>query len=193
MIKEKRLIQMLKDRDKQSMSLLYDQYSAALFGVALRIVKSEALAEDVLQDAFLKIWKSGASYDSKRGTLFTWMLNITRNTAIDKTRSQHFRASGKIQSLDTFVNGSERGSTEEVPIEHIGVRDEVKKLDEKYRQIIDLVYFNGYTQQEISDELGIPLGTVKTRVKIALRELRKIFVETKRALPLLLLLFSYSL
>ena len=187
MFNEQELIQLLQIQDKRGISLIYDRYSAALYGVALRIVKSEAIAQDVLQDAFIKIWKSAPSYDGKKGTLFTWMLNITRNTAIDKTRSAHFRRSGKIQSIEDFVNGTEPSLSEEIAVEHIGVRKSVNNLEEKYQVVMDLVYFNGYTHQEAAECLNLPLGTVKSRVKIALRELRKIFLEGRRVMPYWLL------
>lgn len=189
MLNEPQLIKLLKNRDKRGLSVLYDRYSAALYGVALRIVRSEPVAEDVLQEAFIKIWKSSQSYDSKKGTLFTWMLNITRNTAIDKTRSAHYRSNGKIQPLEDFVNGSERVPVTEQSIEHIGLREKVDKLEVKYRTIVDMIYFEGYTQAEVAEKMDLPLGTVKTRVRIALRELRKVFVETKRVLPLLFVLW----
>lgn len=183
MLNEQKIIKLLKTRDKKAISWLYDRFSPALYGVACRIVKSEALAQDVLQDAFVKIWKNGANYDRSKGTLFTWMLNITRNTAIDKTRSAHFRHNGKIQPIDHFVNKSEAGLSHEISTNHIGIRKKIEILEEKYKTIIDLVYFNGYTQQEVAEQLNLPLGTVKSRVRIALRELKKALSDQPRIRP----------
>src|SRR6188508_2589331 len=84
-------VESLRARDEKALSLLYDKYSAALFGVALKIVKREELAEDVLQETFIKIWTAFSQYDSSKGRLFTWMLNICRNQAIDKIRSGSYR------------------------------------------------------------------------------------------------------
>lgn len=172
------IIQLLKQKDKRAISVIYDKYGPALFGIAVRIVESETLAEDVIQDAFIKIWRNADKFNEKKGTLFTWLLNITRNTALDTRKSAAFRRSQKIQEVDFSVYDHEDWKVEQKP-EHIGLHSAVEGLDEKYRRIIDMVYFQGYTQQEIVQHLDIPLGTVKSRVKIGLRELRKIFVESK--------------
>ncbi|MCI5082208.1 MAG: sigma-70 family RNA polymerase sigma factor [Saprospiraceae bacterium] len=176
--KEKNIIQRLQKKDKEVISVLYDQYSASLYGIILKIVQDEVIAQDVLQEAFLKIWKNGSSYEPKKGSLFTWMLNIARNNAIDKTRSASFRHSTKIQNLDQTVYHNSSLKMEN-NTDVIGLKGIVDKLDEKYRTIIDLIYFNGYTQKEVEEHLNIPLGTVKSRVRIGLRELRRIFDEQK--------------
>jgi len=173
-VAEKDIVKMLHQNDKQVMAIIYDQYAPALYGVVLRIVKTEAAAEDVMQDSFVKIWKNGTKYNSSKGTLFTWMLNITRNTAIDKIRSAGFRKSERIQTLDDHVYNQESTSHAINPDE-IGVKELLNNLDDKYKEIVDLIYFNGFTQQEVSEHLNIPLGTVKSRLRIALRELRGIF------------------
>ena len=157
---------------------LYDQYAPNLYGIVLHIVREESVAEDVIQEAFVKIWKNGDRFQPEKGTLFTWMLNITRNTAIDHLRKMEKRGRGKIQSLESdVVIGT--AAPQSLNPNHIGLRDIVDKLDEKYRQIIELAYFRGYTQSEIQEELDIPLGTVKTRLRIAMRELRNIFNVNK--------------
>ena len=153
--------------------MIYDRYSAALYGIALRIVKDEALAKDVVQESLIKIWKNGEKYNPEKGSLFNWMLNIVRRTQIDKTRSPNFRANDKIQSIQPLV--SDEKWSDQLNTNTIGLRDIVNKLDEKYRLIIELLYFQGYSQSEISKKWDMPLGTVKTRTRIALRELRKIF------------------
>ena len=160
------IIKQLQEQNKQAISALYDQYGPALYGIVLKIVRSEMIAEDVLQEAFVKIWKKGHSYDPSKGTLFTWMLNITRNTAIDKLRTEESRNRIATNQQEVFS---------ETPTDHIGLNTQVNKLEEKYRHVIDLIYFKGYTQEEVTEELNIPLGTVKSRVRIALRELRKVF------------------
>ena len=173
-VAEKNIVELLHQNDKQVMAIIYDQYSAALYGVVLRIVQTEAIAQDVMQDAFVKIWKNGSTYNSSKGTLFTWMLNITRNTAIDKIRSKHFRKGEKIQTLDHHVYNQESRSHGINPDE-VGVKELLNNLEDKYKEIVDLIYFNGYTQQEVSEHLNLPLGTVKSRLRIALRELRNLF------------------
>ena len=173
-ISEHQIVEMLHQNDRKVISIIYDKYAPALYGVVLRIVRSEEIAEDVMQDSFLKIWKNGKQYNSSKGTLFTWLLNIARNTAIDKTRSANFRRSDKIQSIDDFVSNKESNFGTIKP-EHIGIKELVNNLDHKYKEVIDLIYFSGFTQQEVSDHLNIPLGTVKSRIRIALRELKGIF------------------
>ena len=173
-INEQEIVKMLHQNDRKVISIIYDKYAPALYGVVLRIVRSEEIAEDVMQDSFLKIWKNGQQYNSSKGTLFTWLLNIARNTAIDKTRSANFRRSDKIQPVDDFVS-NKASNIGNIKPEHIGVKELVNNLDPKYKEVIDLIYFNGFTQQEVADHLEIPLGTVKSRIRIALRELKSIF------------------
>lgn len=180
------LIHRLQQQDRNAIGELYDAYSGALYGVVLRIVQSRELAEQVLQDTFVKAWRNGASYDASKGRLFTWLLNIARNTAIDATRTAHFQHVRKTDSLDNLVY---KPGGESINPDHLGVREVVDRLDDKYKLLIDLVYFKGYTQDEIAEETGIPLGTVKTRLRYAIGELRKLFGENHAAV----LLFAASI
>lgn len=171
---EEELILLLQKRDQKGIEFLYDNYSAALYGIICRIVNSTDVAEDLLQKTFIKIWEKIEYYDSSKGRLFTWMLNIARNNAIDYTRSKEFKKNKKVQSLDyTVYNHSSKREIQK--IDTIGLTSLVDKLEPKYKELIDLVYFKGYTQQEVSDELKIPLGTVKTRIRKGLSKLRTIF------------------
>jgi RNA polymerase sigma-70 factor (ECF subfamily) len=165
----------LRRREKIAVEALYDMYSSSLFGVISRIVNDTAIAEDVLQDTFVKIWNSFSSYSTEKGRLFTWMINIARNLAIDKIRSKDFKNQGKNQELEnnvTFID--EQRNTVYKP-ELLGVKDLVEKLKPEQKAILDLVYFKGYTHVEAADELGVPLGTIKTRLRMAIIELRKYF------------------
>ncbi len=180
------LVNGLKNGDKKIIDLLYDQYAGALYGIIIKIVKNEELAEDVLQDSFIKIWKNGPKFNASKGSLFTWMLNISRNTAIDKTRSSHYRQLESKQKIDfqitNHLNWSYTPKTE-----HIGLNKVVNGLDDKYREIIDLIYFQGFTQQEVHEHLNIPLGTVKSRLRIGLRELRTFFSVQRVSIIVLLI------
>jgi len=186
MSREKLIIRLLEREDDRAIEMLYDDYAAALYGVVFRIVLSEEVAQDVLQDAFVKIWKNARQYNCSKGTLFTWILNICRNTAIDATRSKHFRGNGKIQNLETIVGEKEKPFTE-ININQIGLLRHVDSLEDKYRKVIELIYFKGYTQQEVTQLLGIPLGTVKSRLKIGLRELRKLYSDVLTIFILILI------
>ncbi|MCB0643726.1 MAG: sigma-70 family RNA polymerase sigma factor [Phaeodactylibacter sp.] len=182
---EQQLVQELQNGNQQAVAWLYDKYAAVLYGVALRIVGTEAEAEDVVQEAFIKIWKHIGSYAPDKGTFFTWILNITRNTGIDRLRSKGFRQQSMIQELQPFVY-KEDGPQTSINPDTLDLKHHVQQLDPKYREIIELFYFQGYTQKEVEDELEIPIGTVKSRIRIALRELRKVF---KAGLVLELLFF----
>jgi RNA polymerase sigma-70 factor (ECF subfamily) len=130
----------------------------------------------VLQNSFVKIWNNFASYDEQKGRLYTWMLNIARNMAIDSTRSKHEKVKNKIQEATDSVYHKNNLFTENSAHENIGLQTIISSLKEDQKQIIDLAYFQGYTQEEISKKLNIPLGTVKTKVRqaiITLRELTK--------------------
>ncbi|MDB5143863.1 MAG: sigK [Mucilaginibacter sp.] len=165
----------LRQREKIAVEALYDMYSSSLFGVILRIVIDTAVAEDVLQDTFVQIWHSFPSYSTEKGRLFTWMVNIARNLAIDKIRSKDYKNQGKNQELEnnvTFID--EQRNTVYKP-ELIGIKDIVDTLKPEQKAILDLVYFKGYTHVEAADELGVPLGTIKTRLRMAIMELRKHF------------------
>jgi RNA polymerase sigma-70 factor, ECF subfamily len=176
-IDEGDLVLMLQSKDERGFSILYDNYSSALYGVILKIVRTEEIAADVLQDAFVKIWKNIEGYNRTKGTLFTWMLNVARNTAIDKIRSQDFQNSQRNQDLDSTVEIIDSQANSQFDIDAIGLKKVVENLRPEHRQMIDLLYFQGYTQAEVAEEFDIPLGTVKTRVKAAIVQLRQYFVE----------------
>ena len=126
----------------------------------------------MLQEVFVKIWKNIDTYNQSKGRLYTWMLNITRNTSIDKLRSKGYNNSQKNLSSDNFVNLLDDSNKLTHLIDSIGLRDFVKKLKPKCIQLIDLLFFKGFTQQEASEELAIPLGTVKTQNRTCMNDLR---------------------
>lgn len=168
------LVAAMQQGRQDAYSQLYDQYSNTLFGVVNKIVRNEEFAPDVLQDSFVKIWKNIANYSAQKSTLFTWMLNITRNTAIDFIRSKNYRVGLENHNIDDSVSIVEAQHSTSQNINTIGIKDKALGLDEKYSILIEKLYFEGYTQEEVSKELDIPLGTVKTRVRAAMIELRKV-------------------
>ncbi len=174
-LSEEELVNSLRNREKIAIEALYDMYSASLFGVISRIVIDTTIAEDVLQETFVKIWHSFSSYSTEKGRLFTWMVNIARNMAIDKIRSKDFKNQNKNQELEnnvTFID--EQRNTVYKP-ELLGIKELVATLKPEQKSILDLVYFKGYTHVEAADELGVPLGTIKTRLRMAIIQLRKHF------------------
>ncbi len=178
-LSENEVVSLLLKRDESGFNYLYDNYSAAIYGIILKVVVYNEDANEVMQDAFVKIWNSIDQFDNSKGTLYTWMLNIARNTAIDRLKSKAFQNSLKNQTLPDFVHNSEELSSEQKhnfqELEHL-----INSLKEEYRVIIHKAYYGGFTQEEISEELGIPLGTVKTRTRAALMELRNLLKEFKR-------------
>ncbi len=154
------------------MDYLYDHYSSALYGVVHRVVSNEDVAEEVLQDVFLRIWDKIDNYDPAKGRLFTWMLNIARNLAIDKTRSKEISKDRKTDDIDDLVNKIDRKEQAELNVDIIGVREVLGRLTDDQRFVVEYLYLNGYTQSELAEEFGIPLGTVKTRLRLAMIELR---------------------
>ena len=169
---QEELLVLIYKKDERAFTHLYDMYSKSLFSVINVLVKNREEAEDVLQDVFVKIWKNIDSYHESKGRFYTWILNIARNTSIDKLRSKNFNNSQKNLSSDNFVNYFEDSSKLADKVDTIGLQEFVKRLKPKCIQIIDLLFFKGYTQQEASDELAIPLGTVKTQNRNCINDLR---------------------
>ncbi|WP_304063001.1 RNA polymerase sigma factor [Pedobacter glucosidilyticus] len=174
-LEEPALIEALQQHKAIGAEALYDMYSASLLGVIFKIVADREIAEDVLQETLVKIWNSIHQYDATKGRLFTWMVNVARNLAIDKLRSKDFRNHSKNQDIENHVNAIDEQRNTTYKPELLGVKDLVEKLKPEQKKIVELVYFQGYTHVEVSDELEIPLGTVKTRLRMGIMELRKYF------------------
>jgi RNA polymerase sigma factor (sigma-70 family) len=166
------LIRGLRAKDRSALEYLYDHYSNAIYGVIYRILKKEELAEEVLQDVFIKIWDKFESYDPAKGKLFTWMLNIARNQAIDKSRSKEISKDQKTSGLENFVNRIDTEEYIEQKVDGIGVKDILNVLPEEQKFVVEYLYFQGYSQSELAEEFNIPLGTVKTRLRLAMQHLR---------------------
>ncbi|MEM8526944.1 MAG: RNA polymerase sigma factor [Bacteroidota bacterium] len=170
---DSQIISLLQSEPREAVKEILSKYGDALLGIIIKIVGTKEVAEEVLQDSCIKIWKNAEKYDRAKGKLFTWCLNIARNTAIDRIRTQKFQRNKTSKSLKEDVSNNVTFS-EEMQVKDVGLHQQINKLEEKYRVIIDLLYLKGYTQQEATDELNIPLGTVKSRARIAIRELRKL-------------------
>ena len=167
------LVQELQNGDENALSTLYDMYSDSLYGLILKIVKDDGLAQDILQDCFVKIWQKAQTYDSSKGSFFTWMLNVCRNKSIDELRKVDRHRKGK-DEIGNATDYKKQGI--EHNINTIGLKDIVNDLPDDQKLIVEYLYFKGYTQQETSDELDIPLGTVKSRSRMAIKALRDSFV-----------------
>jgi RNA polymerase sigma factor (sigma-70 family) len=170
---ESELVSLLKSRDSKAFSYLYDNYSASLYTVITQLVGDIEVANDVLQEVFINIWRKIESYDPAKGRLFTWMLNIARNASIDTLRSRSYQNTSKNQSLQDNNEWGGPGSVPSVNVDNIGLKKVIERLKKEHRVLIDLAYFKGYTHEEIAQIEDIPLGTVKTRIRNALVQLRE--------------------
>jgi RNA polymerase sigma factor (sigma-70 family) len=170
---EQELVFLLRGRDNQAFSYLYDNYSGALYTIILQIIKENELANDVLQEVFINIWRKIESYDATKGRLFTWMLNIARNASIDALRSKSYQNTQKNQELQDDVYSNSSGQITQLNVDNIGLKKTLEKLKPEHRVLIELAYFKGYTHEEIAEIEGIPLGTVKTRIRNSLLQLRE--------------------
>jgi len=169
---EDELLRRLKLHEEQAYSFLYDHYSKALFIIIKQIITQQEVAEDILQETFVKVWQNIHTYDGSRGRLYTWMLSIARNLSIDRTRSKEFNKQSKTGTLQENVYTS--APTEESRVTDVGLKKVLNSIPEENARLIDLAYFKGYTQEEIAKILVMPVGTVKTRMRSAIANLRKL-------------------
>ncbi|MCX7623053.1 MAG: sigma-70 family RNA polymerase sigma factor [Thermomicrobium sp.] len=166
------LIARLRSRDRAALAALYDRYARSVYSLALSIVRDRAVAEDITQELFLQLWQYPELYDAERGRFAPWFLRAARNRAIDALRRRQ-----RDRRLGERLHGAsvdERDDPDDAAVageEAARVRRTLADLDGEQRQVIELAYFGGLTQREIAEHLGIPLGTVKTRVRTALRRL----------------------
>jgi RNA polymerase sigma factor (sigma-70 family) len=172
---ERSLVASIKSGDQKTIATLYTMYSPALLGIILRIIKFDEIAEDVLQETFVKIWKSIDQYQESKGRLFTWMARLAKNTAIDHLRGRGYVNSLKNSDLDEVFLEVDRDNQIVYNPETIGLKKLTMNLCASQKAILDLIYFQGYSQSEVAEELNIPLGTVKTRLRMAITTLRKYF------------------
>lgn len=171
---ERILLNALMRHDKEAFSLLYDNYSSAIFGVILKIIHDYEIAEEVLQDVYVKIWEKITTYNSEKGRLYTWMYNIARNLAIDKVRSREYVQLTVTDSLENSLYEAPSGENYFASSE-ILAQDLLQYLSPAQSLVLNLMYFKGYTSEDVANEYKIPHGTVKSRVRAALKKLRDIY------------------
>jgi RNA polymerase sigma factor (sigma-70 family) len=167
------LVEQLQHQNSSAFSYLYDNYSSAIYNAIVLIIKNETIGEDILQQVFVQYWQKIHTYDKQKGKLFTWMINIARNASIDYLRSKTNKNVSKNLSIDNNVYSSNLDSGTTININTIGLGKIIETLKEEWRIVIQQSYLLGYTHQEIAKNLQIPEGTVKTRIRSAIIELRK--------------------
>ena len=160
-----------------ALSKLYDRYSRTVFGVGLKILGDRSLAEELVQEVFLKVWRSSNTFDPSRGSFSTWLYRVTRSCALDLYRKRAHRVyqipDGETHVLTT--RDSSAGPQEVVDESWLSwrVSRALEALDAPHREVIELAYFSGLSQREISERTGVPLGTVKSRTASAFKRLRR--------------------
>lgn len=169
---EHQLVNALQGHTVTDFTLLYRKYAPTLYGVLLRLVNDPLQAQDLLQDTFLTIWLTKHRYDPTRGRLFTWFLTLARHIALDALKANQRR-----QLLSYSVDARIDDSSTTISFEGRVDGSLLSDLTPKYRLIVELVYLQGYTAQEVADQLHLPLGTVKTRLRSALQQLRVTYAQ----------------
>ncbi|MBO0322365.1 sigma-70 family RNA polymerase sigma factor [Muricauda sp. CAU 1633] len=167
------LIQQFQKKDKVAFETLYNMYAENVCGVINVILKDPERSQELCQDVFVKIWNKSDQYDTSKGRFFTWILNIARNTAIDELRSKSHKNQKKNLPVDSLVGIYESDDDLNGKIDTIGLQSLLKGLKDKCILLIDMLYFKGYTQKEAAKELKTPIGTIKTRIRSCISEIRK--------------------
>ncbi|NER12629.1 sigma-70 family RNA polymerase sigma factor [Leptobacterium flavescens] len=171
------LVQRFQQKDIKAFEKLYDMYADNMKAVIYNIVRNEEDVEEILQDVFVKVWNNSDSYSPKKGRFYTWLINISRNAAIDKTRSKDFKKSGQNSDATFFVDIFESHDNLDSTVDAIGIKKFVNSLTERCKNLIELIYFKGYTQKEVSEEIQTPLGTIKTHLRKCISNLREIVLN----------------
>ena len=168
------LISLVADSDAQAFALLYDRHSRAAYSLAYRLMNGRQPAEDLVQEAFIKVWRSAGGYRAGRGSVRTWIFSLVRNRAIDQFRSaaSRRRTRGEVEASAPTSEPSEAFAETWRNTQQEQVREVLKTLPQKQLRILELAYFSGYTHVEIAERLSLPLGTVKGRMRLGLEKLR---------------------
>jgi RNA polymerase sigma-70 factor (ECF subfamily) len=178
------LIQLLTLKQVDALSDLYDRYSRLVFSIAFRIVGDQAAAEEIVQDVFTRVWEKAYTYDAKIARVSTWLINITRNRAIDEIRKlngHHERANVNWEDVSPSYIPFKPGPEEETELawQKQLVIEALGTLSPIEREVLSLAYYEGYPQSKIAAILGVPLGTIKTRVRVAMQKLRLVLSSEK--------------
>ena len=184
------LVRRLKNQEESALAYLYDHYAGALMGIIFRVLGNREAAEDILQKTMLKVWNSIGSFNPEKSSLYTWMATIARNSAIDKRRLKSFQNNEKTKTIDDLVYQPVEKQTSTAAID---VARLTSKLESKYKDVLDHIYLMGYTQRETSEKLDIPLGTVKSRLRLAIKSLSEELKDEKGLFFGLLLIILLTL
>ena len=175
------LISLVEAADAEAFATLYDRHSRAAFSLAYRMMGERQASEDLMQDAFLKVWRSAKSYRADRGSVRTWLLSIVRNRGIDQIRSQasRRRTQEKIEASALRSQPSEAFAETWRNSQRDRVRDALNTLPPEQLKVLELAYFSGYTHAQVSELLDVKLGTIKGRMRLGLKKMREYFDHPK--------------
>ncbi len=167
------LITKFQKKDVAAFEALYNMYAENIHGVINTIIGNPERSEEICQDVFVKIWDNSHNYNPSKGRFFTWILNIARNAAIDELRSKSHKNWKKNLSTNYFVGNIEEHDDMNPQMDIIGLKKLLKGLKEKCTELLELLYFKGFTQKEAAEQLNIPIGTVKTRNRSCISKIRE--------------------
>ncbi len=168
-----KLVYQFQQKNMEAFQKLYELYELSLKTVIYRIVKNQEDTEEILQDVFIKAWYNAGDYSPKKGRFYTWMLTISRNMAIDKIRSKNFKKNQKNMTLDFLSEIVESRESLEHNTDYIGMEFFLKGMNDGDKRLLDLIYFQGFTYKEVSEEIKMPIGTVKTKMRKCILNLRR--------------------
>ena len=179
------LISLVQSKDAGAFAVLYDRHARAAYSLAYRMMGERQAAEDLVQDAFLKLWRAAGSYRVERGSVRTWLLSIVHNRGIDQLRSlsSRRRTQEKVEASAPRVQPSEAFAESWRNAQRDQVREALKSLPAEQLKVLELAYFSGYTHVEIAELLELPLGTVKGRMRLGLQKVRDYFDSQDMVVP----------
>lgn len=166
------LITRLQQKDDRAFAKIYEMYADNVFGIIHTIIKDEEVSAEVMNDVFMKVWEKASTYSAEKGRFFTWLLNISRNAAIDKLRTKSFKHNQQNAELDKVAFFVEDDIKLDNVTDAIGIKKWLQQLKPMCIRLLDLLFFQGFTQKDAADELEIPLGTVKSRSRNCLQNLK---------------------
>lgn len=176
-----RLIQQLKNKDEGALSLLYDKYSGAIYSVILKMIRDEGKAQNLLQDTFTTVWDKAENYDATKGRFYTWVYRIAKNKTLNVLRKND-----PLIQTDDFSVYKNKEEAISIDNEYLELKGAITSLEAHHKEAIELVYFKGLTHREAHKEMNVPLGTFKSYVRQALKELRTTYSKAIIVLMLIL-------
>ena len=181
-VSDNHLLQGIAERDQRAFLALYERYGNLVYSLALRVVRHQVMAEEVTQDVFLKVWQQPTRWNPALGQFSSWLLTITRNAGIDRLRKERRHWTPTQDYSDPLMEAGEKGAVSENPYWFDGLLLErlLQQLPTEQRQLIELAFYQGYTHSELAENLQLPLGTVKTRLRTGLQKLRALWEEANQ-------------